>query len=250
MKDIANILYIDDEIGNLAGFKASFANQYNVHISESTFDAEELLQKHEIKVILIDYKMPEEDGITFARRIQKNYPFAIKILVTAYAESEIAIKAVNSNSFYAFIPKPWDYEQLNFTIKNAIDKYDLEKQNRELVENLKQSLQSEKRANKVKDVFLKNISHEVRTPLNGIMGFSDLIISGAQHPELQVKLNIIVQSSKRLLHTMQNIIDSSIIFASELKYNEIDFCVKKAISDIIHELYLDNNYTEKGRYNN
>ena len=243
--DKVNILYIDDEPGNLTGFKASFSQQYKVWVSVNTVEAEKHLENNEIKVILVDYKMPEEDGIKFAMRIQEKFPFAIKILVTAYAESEIAIKAVNSHSFYGFIPKPWDYEQLNITIKNAIDKYDLEKQNRELVENLKQSLENEKRANKVKDVFLKNISHEVRTPLNSILGFSELIMTDPGYPELQSTLDIIVQSGKRLMHTMDNIIDSSVVFANKLKYKGETFCIRQMLNDVVRELYLDAIYSEK-----
>ncbi len=241
-----NILYVDDEIDNLNGFNASFSRKYNVYISENTVDAQKHLNSHEIKVILIDYKMPEEDGISFAIKMEKDYPYAIKILVTAYAETEVAINAVNSHSFYAFIPKPWNHLQLQLTIKNAIDKYNMAKQNRELLSSLQKSLDNEKRSNYVKDAFLKNISHEVRTPLSGIMGFSDLIMVKAKYPELQDKLDFIVQSSKRLLHTMQSIIESATIVAHDLKFNGKDFNLKSVIHEIINE--SNDKYHSLGNY--
>lgn len=243
--DKINILYIDDEPDNLTVFKFSFMQHYNVFVSELTTKAEEIISNYEIKVILVDYKMPEEDGIAFAMRIQEKYPYAIKILVTAFTESDVAIKAVNSQSFYGFVSKPWEYEQLRITIKNAIDKYDLEKQNRQLIENLKESLENEKRASKVKDIFLQNISHEIRTPLNGILGFSSLIMNNSQYPELQSKLDVIVQSGKRLLHTMQSIIESSIIVAGKLKYTGSEFLLKQVIKEAIDEFYMDELHSER-----
>lgn len=231
-----NILYIDDEIGNLTGFKASFSQYYNIHVADNVYMAQKLLGNNEIKVILIDYKMSEEDGISFAQRIEEKYPYVIKILVTAYTETEIAIKTVNSHSFYAFVSKPWDYEQLKLTIQNAIEKYELEKKNRELLIGLQESLENEKRANYAKDVFLKNISHEIRTPLNGILGFSDLIRESADCPKINKKLDLITRSCKRLIHTVQSIMDSAMIVSEKLRYSEGKFDLEQLILNVIQEL--------------
>ncbi|MCW3807318.1 hybrid sensor histidine kinase/response regulator [Plebeiibacterium marinum] len=231
----SNILYVDDEIGNLVGFKTSFLQKYNVMTCENTIIAEKYLYNNEIEVLLIDYKMPIEDGISFAQRIECKFPNVIKILVTAHAESELAIKTINSHSFYAFVSKPWDYEQLKLIIQNAIDKYNLEKNNRELMISLQKALNNEKRANYVKDVFLRNISHEVRTPLNGIIGFSQLIIEEGNYPEINEKLDIILQSCNRLLYTMQSIIDSSIIIADQLEFSTSTFNLEHLLNAVIEE---------------
>jgi len=63
---------------------------------------------------------------------------------------------------------------------------------------------------RVKDTFLANTSHELRTPLNGIIGLSDSLIEGVAGPlpqNAQNYLHMIVNSSKRLSHLINDILD-------------------------------------------
>ncbi len=71
-------------------------------------------------------------------------------------------------------------------------------------------------ANRLKSTFLANMSHEIRTPLNGIMGFSELVVELAQNDELQRMAQIIMNSSNRLLNTVNSILDISLIESGNL----------------------------------
>lgn len=69
-------------------------------------------------------------------------------------------------------------------------------------------------SDRLKTAFLQNISHEIRTPMNGILGFIDLLNEDELSPEMQHEyLNIIKQSSNRLLSTVNDIINISKIEA-------------------------------------
>lgn len=77
----------------------------------------------------------------------------------------------------------------------------LEQQNAEL-----------KRLDKMKDQFLSNTSHELRTPLNGIAGLADALLSGADgqlNAEERKHVRMILQSSKRLSHLVNSLLDFS-----------------------------------------
>lgn len=78
-------------------------------------------------------------------------------------------------------------------------------------------IQAKERAeesDRLKTAFLQNISHEIRTPMNGILGFIDLLNDEGLTPEMQREyLNIIKQSSDRLLNTVNDIINISKIEA-------------------------------------
>ncbi|MFQ6609423.1 MAG: ATP-binding protein [Fidelibacterota bacterium] len=93
----------------------------------------------------------------------------------------------------------------------------------ELVEALKKSEESQR----LKSLFLSNISHELRTPLNAIVGFSDLIRHETHHLLDESMLDffdVIEQSSNRLMNTVQNILNISLLETGEIDYipKEVD----------------------------
>jgi PAS domain S-box-containing protein len=76
-------------------------------------------------------------------------------------------------------------------------------------------------ANRAKDEFLANISHEVRTPLNGVMGMLQLIKASAVSEEQLVNVDIAIQSSRNLLRVLNDVLDFSKIEAGKLElYDE------------------------------
>jgi len=75
-------------------------------------------------------------------------------------------------------------------------------------------------ANKTKDLFLANMSHELRTPLIGILGYSDLLIELIEDPEKVEMAKGIKRSGKRLLNTLNMILNFTKI---EAEMNETNF---------------------------
>ena len=130
------ILYIDDEKENLESFQLAFWSQYSLLLAESTKDAEALLKENNVKLIITDQKMAEETGLEFIDRIKHQYPDILFVVLTAYAELDIVLEAINKG-VYQFIQKPWEQKEMHQVIINAINKYDLQSQNKELLVELK-----------------------------------------------------------------------------------------------------------------
>ncbi len=124
-----NLLYVDDEKENLFVFKASLDHLYNVFTAESGRDALNILYQHTIHVIFVDQRMPEMNGIQLLGKVSRSYPDTIRVLVTAYSDIDVVIDAINKGSVYRYIRKPWDNEEIQTTIKNAIEIYELRKKN-------------------------------------------------------------------------------------------------------------------------
>ena len=80
---------------------------------ETAEEGMELLKQQDYDIILLDYKLPGIDGLTFSRKIQEIRPAAIKILITAYKNKKVVSEAVNVG-IQEFIDKP-------FTIKTIED---------------------------------------------------------------------------------------------------------------------------------
>ncbi len=79
-------------------------------------------------------------------------------------------------------------------------------------------------SDKLKTEFLNNISHEVRTPLNGILGFAEIIsLQDLSESEKKDSLSMLFESSNRLLNTITNYMDISLISSGSLSVNRKDF---------------------------
>ena len=80
---------------------------------------------------------------------------------------------------------------------------------------LEKAKESAEEGNKFKTAILSNLNHEIRTPMNGILGFAQLLMYDLEDPELLDTTEMIIQSGKRLLNTL-----NSILTLSELETNK------------------------------
>ena len=66
------------------------------------------LRGDEVAVLLADHRMPEMDGIQFLEQAMDLYPTARRVLLTAYADTDAAIDAINVVDLDHYLLKPWD----------------------------------------------------------------------------------------------------------------------------------------------
>ncbi len=130
------ILYIDDEQENLDGFLYNFRKDFTIYTAQNTLEAFNIIRNNPVKVVLSDNKMPDMLGTEFFEVLSASHPDIIRILVTAYADTEAAMQAINKGQVYRFITKPWDKNELKVAIENAFEAYQLKFQNQQLIENL------------------------------------------------------------------------------------------------------------------
>lgn len=91
---------------------------------------------------------------------------------------------------------------------------------------------------KLKTAFLANMSHEIRTPMNGIMGFSELLSNENISKEQQIKYSeIIMNSSKRLLSLINDILDISKIETKQISVNMAE-CNISNLFVKLHNFYM------------
>ncbi|RZL33918.1 MAG: response regulator, partial [Pedobacter sp.] len=85
MSEKIKILYLDDELNNLIGFKATLRLDYIIYTAQNPSEAHAYLDKHpDIRVIFCDQRMPEKTGVEFFEEIRSVHPHPIRILLTAY----------------------------------------------------------------------------------------------------------------------------------------------------------------------
>ncbi len=135
-KSEKTILYVDDEQENLDGFRFNFRKDYVIYTAQNTLEAFNIIRNAPIKVVISDNKMPDMLGTEFFEVLAVSNPDIIRILVTAYADTEAAMQAINKGQVYRFITKPWNKNELQNAIENAFEAYQLKQQNQQLIENL------------------------------------------------------------------------------------------------------------------
>lgn len=135
-KEEISILYVDDEVNNLVAFKANFRRDYKIFTTESVEEAFTLLRENKIQIIITDQRMPGKTGVEFLQDVLKEFPDPIRILLTGYSDIEVVIDAINKGQVFRYITKPFNDLELKMTIENAMEVYNLRKENKELMEKL------------------------------------------------------------------------------------------------------------------
>ena len=119
------VLYLDDEENNLIAFKALFRREFDVFTTTSPQEAVAYLNANEVPIILSDQKMPELSGVEFFELTLNDFPNAVRILVTGYADIEAVIDAINRGQFYRYVAKPWNENDLRVCLLNAAERYEM-----------------------------------------------------------------------------------------------------------------------------
>ncbi|MDV7353911.1 FAD-dependent oxidoreductase [Rhodococcus oxybenzonivorans] len=111
------LLTVDDDPGVSRAvardLRRRYGEKYRIIRAESGESALEALRELKLRgdpvaVILADYRMPAMSGIEFLEKAMDLYPVARRVLLTAYADTDAAIEAINVIDLDYYLLKPWD----------------------------------------------------------------------------------------------------------------------------------------------
>jgi two-component system sensor histidine kinase/response regulator len=217
MSEKIKILYLDDELNNLIGFKASLRLDYIIYTAQNSDEALGYLSKNpDIRVIFCDQKMPEKTGVEFFEEIRSIHPHPIRILLTAYTDVESVIEAINRGHVFRYVKKPW----IDADISSAI-----EEANKFYIANSMLSIKNEElsKAYIQLDKFAYSVSHDIRGPLVGISGGINLALQTYNIDEIKEILKLMEKSVTKLDTFILNMHDYYSLERGELKITDIDF---------------------------
>ena len=111
------ILAVDDDSDVLSAItrdlRKNYGRDYRILRTDSGLSALELLTELSdtdapVALLLSDQRMPGMDGVTFLSEVASLYPKAKRVLLTAYADTQAAITAINQSRVHYYLLKPWD----------------------------------------------------------------------------------------------------------------------------------------------
>jgi response regulator RpfG family c-di-GMP phosphodiesterase len=134
-----SILYVDDEVQNLQGFKANFRRDFTVHTAVSAAEARQVLSTTDVHILITDQKMPETLGTELLEELVHQYPHQERIMLTAYADSQAILDAFQKGQIYRYVLKPYRPEELKTIIDEAFRLYTLKRVKDKLFEEWKKN---------------------------------------------------------------------------------------------------------------
>lgn len=236
------IICVDDEDIILEALKDQlepfFENHFLIETSTNAEDALEIYDEliasgYEVPVVISDYLMPNMRGDEFLIKIHEKNPNILKILLTGHANLEGITNAINNANLYRFIPKPWDRDDLILTVREAIRSFlqelEIRIKNKELQEindNLEKLVDERTNelamANATKDKFFSIIAHDLKNSFNGLLGYSNILLSDFDTFGDADKINMISaikQVSESTYKLLQNLLDWARVQTGGISYN-------------------------------
>lgn len=106
------ILIVDDEENARVALSKILAHEgYDVSSAANGLEALNFLRNRDVELIITDINMPEMNGLTFLREINRCHPQSSVIMITAYGEVESYLEAMDLGAF-EYINKPVKYDDL------------------------------------------------------------------------------------------------------------------------------------------
>jgi two-component system response regulator PilR (NtrC family) len=136
----ARILGVEDEEGMREILQLMLERLgYGVHLAPNGKSALALLETERFDLLLCDIRLGDITGLEVLRVARQKDPETVVIMISAYATTETAVEAMNLGA-YDYVPKPFNMEELQETIRKALDLKTLEAEKQRLDDELRKTV--------------------------------------------------------------------------------------------------------------
>lgn len=121
------IVLVDDEINVLKALQRVLArtmSDVRVEIFDDPRAALARASEMGFDVVVSDYRMPAMDGISFLSEVKRVQPDTVRLVLSAQADMQALVEAINRAEIFRFLAKPWDDAELVATLQAALERRD------------------------------------------------------------------------------------------------------------------------------
>jgi diguanylate cyclase (GGDEF)-like protein len=131
-----SVLVVDDEPYLIPTLCALLQPDFEVLSASGAQPAITILLQRPVDIILTDQRMPGWTGVQLLEWVRQHRPDTVRLLMTGYSELDDAVDAINRGHVYYYLLKPWRTEDFLQVVRNAADKFRLERKREELLREL------------------------------------------------------------------------------------------------------------------
>ncbi|MDR3013367.1 MAG: response regulator [Chitinispirillales bacterium] len=205
-----SLLIIDDSGTNIAALMKILDDEYTIYTEKTGRDGIATAEKQQPDVILLDIIMPEMDGydvITALKKSKKTKNIPV-IFITGLDNSDAEEKGLALGAA-DYMPKPFSPAIVKLRIQNQIK--------------VLNAFNAMENASRAKSDFLSVMSHEMRTPMNAIIGMTVIGKKAMTVEQKNYALNKIGDASTHLLNVINDVLDMAKIEANKLELAPIEY---------------------------
>ena len=119
------VLIVDDEENNIELLERALRSKCVVYTATSGTEAMEIIKSTpEIEAVLTDQRMPGMSGVELMKHARTEFPAAIRIVFTGYADIKAVVEAINAGGLFRYVTKPWDPDALVSMLHLAAQRYE------------------------------------------------------------------------------------------------------------------------------
>jgi len=223
------ILITDDEKTNLDILGSILSPEYNLFIARNGPRALELAREHRPDLILLDVLMPEMSGFEVIEKLKKSditakIPVIFITGLTGAEDEEMGF----SLGAVDYITKPFSPTIVKMRVLNQIN----------LIVKMRLIVAKEitEKSNRARRDFLSRMSHEMRTPMNAIMGMTTLALIEDEAGRIKEHLKKIDNSSRDMLRLIDGVLDIADIIDDGIVLHCSEFDIRNMVREVLDQI--------------
>jgi len=233
----SRLLIVDDEAAHVRALCDTLRDQgFEVAGCTGGSAALQILQNESFDLMLTDLMMPGMGGIELLQRALQVEPHLAVVIMTGAGSIDTAVEAMRAGAL-DYILKPFKLTLVLPVLARSLHVRQLRLRNEELASQLREHATALEASNAELDAFTRSASHDLRTPLNAVIGYSGLLIHqyAAQLPaDAQGWLARIEQEGKRMNQLIDDLLRLSRLGRQQLSLAPVDLglLVRGVIADL------------------
>ena len=263
MESTLKILIVDDDAVDRMAIERSLLKtnlQFDLREAENSESAVHILKSVEFDCVFLDYWLPDQDGLHLVKTLKGMGLTVPLVVLTGQGDEQIAVDIMKAGASDYLSKSRISPERLARILQNVVRLHRAEMSAKQANQRLRETNQqlleqnqalAEQRAqielqniklvevSELKSQFLATISHELRTPMNAIMGFSQLLLQQYPDPLTESQTDMVervFQNSQNLLEMLNEVLDFSKVESGHLMLNPEDFNVGHLVILTVEEL--------------
>jgi two-component system sensor histidine kinase/response regulator len=235
MSNQLKILIVDDEAADRNTVRRLLKTSgMETQITEAANyeEAKEKMSNNLFDCVLIDYLLPDQDGLTLVREIRQQGVKVPLIILTSHGDEEIAVDMMKAGASDYLSKFRLSALRLNQAVRNALRIYEAE-QEAAIAKQEKEHLA------KQKEDFVARMTHDLRTPLvsaNHILELFEEGLYGEITAEMSRVIQVIIRSNKNLLEIVNNLLEVYFHENGEKKLNFTKLKIVDLLEEVCQEL--------------